>query len=79
MKALGYTHAKIPTQTTTWLACKIYLDFGFLPIPQNAVNSAGGWRIIKKAHGASGVKRVRLRGGRRGARRRALKKLRPPV
>ena len=47
MKAHGYTHAKIPTQTTTWLACKIYMDFGFVPIPQNAVNSRDGWRIIK--------------------------------
>lgn len=47
MKELGYTHAKIPTQTYTWVACKIYLDFGFLPIPQNAVNSRDGWRIIK--------------------------------
>lgn len=47
MKDLGYTHAKIPTQTTTWLACKIYLDFGFVPIPQNAVNSRNGWKIIK--------------------------------
>lgn len=47
MKNLGYTHAKIPTQTTTWLACKIYLDLGFVPVPQNAINSRDGWRIIK--------------------------------
>ncbi len=47
MRGLGYTHAKIPTQTTTWLACRIYLDFGFTPIPQNAVHSREGWRIIK--------------------------------
>ena len=47
MRGLGYTHAKIPTQTTTWLACKIYLDFGFRPIPQNTVTSRDGWRIIK--------------------------------
>ena len=47
MRSLGYTHAKIPTQTTTWLACKIYLDFGFRPVPENAVNSKNGWRIIK--------------------------------
>lgn len=47
MREFGYTHAKIPTQTTTWLACKIYLDFGFVPLPQNAVNSRNGWRIIK--------------------------------
>lgn len=47
MKDLGYSHAKIPTQTYTWLACKIYLDFGFTPIPQNTVNSRDGWRILK--------------------------------
>lgn len=47
MHSLGYAHAKIPTQTTTWLACKIYLDFGFTPIPQNAINSRMGWRIVK--------------------------------
>jgi len=47
MRALGYTHAKIPTQTTTWLACKIYLDLGFRPVPQNAQSSQKGWEIIK--------------------------------
>lgn len=47
MRELGYRHAKIPTQTNTWLACKIYLDFGFMPLPENAVNSRNGWRIIK--------------------------------
>ena len=47
MQSLGYTHAKIPTQTTTWLACKIYLDLGFRPIPANVVNSREGWRIVK--------------------------------
>lgn len=39
MKTLGYNHAKIPTQTNTWLAVKVYLDLGFKPIPENAVNS----------------------------------------
>ena len=48
LKELGYTRIKIPTQTTSWLACKIYLDFGFLPEPQNALQSLGGWRIIKR-------------------------------
>lgn len=47
MKTLGYTHAKIPTQTNTWLAVKIYLDLGFKPIRKNAVNSYQGWCIIK--------------------------------
>lgn len=47
MPGLGYSHARIPTQTTTWLACKIYLDLGFTPIPQNVLHSRDGWRIIK--------------------------------
>lgn len=47
MKTLGYNHAKIPTQTNTWLAVKAYLDLGFKPIPENAVNSYIGWCIIK--------------------------------
>ena len=51
MRNLGHTHAKIPTQTTTWVACKVYLDLGFRPIPQNAVNSRDGWRIVKALTG----------------------------
>lgn len=47
MRELGYTHAKIPSQTTTWLACKIYLDFGFFPERENAQESRNGWRILK--------------------------------
>lgn len=47
MKSLGYTHVKIPTQTNTWLAVKVYLDLGFTPIPENAVSSYDGWCIIK--------------------------------
>ncbi len=47
MRELGYTHAKVPTQTNTWLACRIYLDFGFRPVPENAVNSYDGWRIVR--------------------------------
>lgn len=47
MRFLGYSHEKIPTQTTTWLACRIYLDFGFRPIPKNAENSRAGWNIVK--------------------------------
>ena len=47
LRNLGYTHMKVPTQTTTWLACKLYLDFGFYPQSQNAVESREGWRIIK--------------------------------
>ena len=49
--SLGYTHAKIPTQTTSWVAVKVYLDLGFRPIPQNAVHSRDGWRIVKALTG----------------------------
>ena len=48
MKGLGYTHAKIPTQTTTWLAVKVYLDLGFRPIEKNYNRNRDGWRIIKR-------------------------------
>ena len=47
LNTLGYKRGIIPTQTNTWLACRIYLDFGFRPIPQNAVNSRDGWRFIR--------------------------------
>ena len=48
MKDLGYTHAKIPTQTTTWLAVKVYLDMGFRPIEKNYIRCRDGWRIVKR-------------------------------
>ncbi|MBQ9764884.1 MAG: GNAT family N-acetyltransferase [Lachnospiraceae bacterium] len=55
MKELGYTRAKIPTQTNTWLACKVYLDLGFLPIKENLEHSYAGWRIIKDLTGHSEI------------------------
>lgn len=48
MKGLGYTRAKIPTQTTTWLAVKVYLDLGFRPIEKNFIRNRDGWRIMKR-------------------------------
>ena len=48
MKGLGQTYAKIPTQTTTWLAVKVYLDLGFRPIEKNYVRCRDGWRIVKR-------------------------------
>ena len=47
MQELGYRRAVIPTQTTTWLACKVYLDLGFRPIPRNAERNRRGWEIVK--------------------------------
>lgn len=48
MKDLGYTRAKIPTQSSTWLAVKVYLDMGFRPIEKNYIRNRDGWRIIKR-------------------------------
>ncbi len=48
MRDLGQTRAKIPTQTTTWLAVRVYLDLGFRPIPANAVHSRMGWQIVRR-------------------------------
>ncbi len=48
MRDMGFSYAKIPTQSTSWVACKVYLDLGFRPVPENAVNSRDGWRIVKR-------------------------------
>lgn len=55
MNDLGYKHAKIPTQTNTWLACKVYLDLGFLPIEANMKRNHEGWRIVKALTGHSAL------------------------
>lgn len=47
MRALGYRRIVIPTQTTTWLAVKVYLDLGFRPIPRNAERNRAGWEMIR--------------------------------
>ena len=45
---LGYDRARIPTQTNTWVAVKIYLDLGFRPTAQSAAQAQEGWRIIRR-------------------------------
>jgi len=45
LRQLGYRQARIPTQTTSWVAVKIYLDLG--AIPENLEQSLDGYRIIK--------------------------------
>ena len=44
---LGYKRAHIPTQCTTWVACRLYLSFGFMPTDKNAVEAREGWNIVK--------------------------------
>ena len=58
MNKLGHTHAKIPTQTNTWLACKVYMDLGFLPLEKNIEHNYEGWKIIKALTGHSALQKL---------------------
>lgn len=51
MKQRGHTEAILHTQTITWVAVKIYLDFGFRPMAENANQNRDGWRIIRALTG----------------------------
>ena len=51
LEELGYQKAKVPTQTTSWLAVKVYLDLGFRPLAKNLEHSREGWRIVKALTG----------------------------
>ncbi len=42
---LGHKKIILHTQTTTWLAAKLYLDFGFEPLNKNEKK---GWEILKR-------------------------------
>jgi ribosomal protein S18 acetylase RimI-like enzyme len=44
-KELGHKKVILHTQTTTWLAAKLYLDYGFGILNKDEVN---GWRILRK-------------------------------
>lgn len=46
LRELGYRTAKVPTQTTSWVAARLYLDFGYRPEPQNAIESEYGYRML---------------------------------
>lgn len=44
---LGYRKGHITTQTTTWVAARLYLDYGFLPEKGNLIEEKTGWQILK--------------------------------
>ena len=48
---LGHTRFQVPTQTTTWVACKVYLDLGFRPTARSAKENELGWRIVARLTG----------------------------
>ncbi len=43
-KNFGYEKILLHTQTNSWLAAKVYLDFGFVPFN---TNETLGWKILK--------------------------------
>ncbi|MCR4940824.1 MAG: GNAT family N-acetyltransferase [Treponemataceae bacterium] len=51
MKKLGYRSTKIPTQTNTWLACKIYHDLGFRPTEKSLKENSFGWKMVQELTG----------------------------
>ena len=48
MEDYGYRHAYVPTQTTTWLAARLYLDLGFRPTAFSLERSPVGWSIMRR-------------------------------
>lgn len=47
IKSLGYSHSQLSTQTSTWVACRLYLDYGFRPLFGYDKHGDIGWRIMK--------------------------------
>ena len=47
MKELGHASALLTTQTHSWVAVRLYLQFGFHPEEKNALEACDGWRIIR--------------------------------
>ena len=47
MRDLGGKRAFLHTQTTTWVACRLYLQFGFHPTAESAEKHREGWRIMR--------------------------------
>lgn len=58
MNKLGHSRAKIPTQTNTWLACKVYMDLGFLPLKANLEHNYEGWKIVKALTGHRALENI---------------------
>lgn len=47
LRELGYGEVFVSTQTTTWVAARLYMDFGFRPTEENFRESLFGWRMLK--------------------------------
>lgn len=47
LRELGYGDIYVSTQTTTWVAARLYMDFGFRPTAKNIEESEFGYRMLK--------------------------------
>ena len=47
LKKLGYSCSYLSTQTTSWIACKVYLDLGFVPEDESYANEKEGWDVLQ--------------------------------
>lgn len=50
MRQLGYASAILGTQTASWVAVKVYHEFGFRPSPRTE-RDAEGWKLVSEKTG----------------------------
>ena len=47
LRELGYGTLYVHTQTISWVAARLYMEFGFRPTAENAVESEFGYRMLR--------------------------------
>lgn len=50
LRALGHRSARLDTQTYSWVAIKVYREFGFRPV-MHGEDEKRGWRIVSEKTG----------------------------
>lgn len=48
LKALGYQKLLLSTQTTSWVACRLYMEMGWRPRLDYSGTPEMGWRVLKR-------------------------------
>lgn len=55
LRALGHRSARLDTQTYSWVAIKVYREFGFRPV-MHGEDEKRGWRIVSEKTGIDFLK-----------------------